>query len=198
MVLFSYGEVVPHLCHTLPEEFSCYLTGCGATFVTTQSLTLMQLMLYATSLGLLVLLATPEKARMGEWKRILHLFCLLLELTYTHTHTHTHTHMHACTLTHTHTHTHTHARTHRFGSDNLPQVLSEVYCSTSDFLVILQCSYSEYVHPSSCRPSDDLSVICCEFIIGTLVFAHQERDGICILRNYEKVAYVRATRLQCE
>ena len=40
-------------------------------------------------------------------------------------------------------------------------LMSEVYCSTSDYLVILQCSYSSITE--SCeRNGDEVSVFCCE------------------------------------
>ena len=49
----------------------------------------------------------------------------------------------------------------RYGTDTSPTVLSSVDCSTSDYLVILQCSYDS-TPPSSCTNSDDVSVYCCE------------------------------------
>ena len=49
----------------------------------------------------------------------------------------------------------------RYGADTSPTVLSSVDCSTSSYLVILQCSYDS-TPPSSCTNSDDVSVNCCE------------------------------------
>ena len=51
---------------------------------------------------------------------------------------------------------------YRFGVDNdYDFLMSEVSCSTSDYLVILQCSYSSITE--SCeRNRDEVSVFCCE------------------------------------
>ena len=54
------------------------------------------------------------------------------------------------------------ARDDVFGNDSsLPTLLSNVSCSTSSYLVILQCSYDD-TPPSSCTDDDDVSVTCCE------------------------------------
>ena len=54
------------------------------------------------------------------------------------------------------------ARDDLFGNaSSLPTLLSNVSCSTSSYLVILQCSYDD-TPPSSCTDDDDVSVTCCE------------------------------------
>ena len=54
------------------------------------------------------------------------------------------------------------ARDDLFGNDSsLPTLLSNVSCSTSSYLVILQCSYND-TPPSSCTDDDDVSVTCCK------------------------------------
>ena len=58
---------------------------------------------------------------------------------------------------------------HSFGIDSSPAVISSVNCSTSEYLVILQCSYDN-TPPSSCTDSTDVSVQCCEWYIIMLFF----------------------------
>ena len=49
----------------------------------------------------------------------------------------------------------------RFGNDTSPAVLSGVNCSTSVYLVILQCSFDSTAS-SSCTDNDDVSIVCSE------------------------------------
>ena len=61
----------------------------------------------------------------------------------------------------------------RFGLDKKTTLLHKVHCSTSLYLVILQCSFA-FISPSlqpSCTDNDDVSVVCCELIYS--VFKHK-------------------------
>ena len=49
---------------------------------------------------------------------------------------------------------------HRFGIDTSPTVLNNVDCSTSSYLVILQCDYKTSPPLFSCTDDDDVSVVC--------------------------------------
>ena len=60
------------------------------------------------------------------------------------------------------------ARNDTFGINGRPTLLSNVSCSTSSYLVILQCSYDD-TPPSSCTDDDDVSVTCCESCMHCLV-----------------------------
>ena len=52
--------------------------------------------------------------------------------------------------------------TSRYGTDTNPVLLEDVYCSTSNYLVLLQCSYS-YQYSSYCNDhSRDAFVVCCK------------------------------------
>ena len=68
----------------------------------------------------------------------------------------------------------------RFGSDKLPILLNKVRCQTSDYLVILQCSYNTTIS-SSCTSSDDLSVTCCKslYITAHVTTSSCYSDGYC-------------------
>ena len=64
-----------------------------------------------------------------------------------------------------------HNVSYRYGVDDSSSFLmSNVDCSTSDYLVILQCSYYSYV-PSSCEQnSDEVSVNCCKLYYINFMF----------------------------
>ena len=49
-----------------------------------------------------------------------------------------------------------------FGSDSYSIILDDVNCSTSNYLVILQCSYSTTIDSNCVNGRDDASVTCCE------------------------------------
>ena len=50
----------------------------------------------------------------------------------------------------------------RYGTDTNPVLLEDVDCSTSNYLVLLQCSYS-YRYSSYCNDhSRDAFVVCCK------------------------------------
>ena len=50
-----------------------------------------------------------------------------------------------------------------FGSDSYSIILDDVDCSTSNYLVILQCSFSTYIDYNCINGlDDDASVTCCE------------------------------------
>ena len=53
----------------------------------------------------------------------------------------------------------------RFGIDSYPIILDDVTCSTSNYLVILQCSFSTVIESNCVNGRDDVSVTCCEFIL---------------------------------
>ncbi len=52
---------------------------------------------------------------------------------------------------------------YRYGIDYHQTILDSVYCSSSQYLNILQCTYSTF--PSCLRDSSDLYVICCKLLI---------------------------------
>ena len=65
----------------------------------------------------------------------------------------------------------------RFGLDSFPILVDDVDCSTSSYLVILQCSHS-LIRDSNCiHGSDDVSVTCCEFQLykGNLTHAPKNK-----------------------
>ena len=49
-----------------------------------------------------------------------------------------------------------------FGVDPYNIILDNVDCSTSSYLVILQCSFSTSIHSNCISGRDDASVTCCE------------------------------------
>ena len=52
-----------------------------------------------------------------------------------------------------------------FGSDFYSIILAEVDCSTSNYLVILQCSFVTYISTLCRNGRDDASVTCCELTV---------------------------------
>ena len=52
---------------------------------------------------------------------------------------------------------------HRYGVDNSTDfLLNDVDCISNEFLMILQCIYSNYILPACVRNRDEVSVACCE------------------------------------
>ena len=59
----------------------------------------------------------------------------------------------------------------RFGTDYSPITLDNVHCSSSEYLVILQCSFSTSIDFNCVNGRDDVSVTCCEFIFNNAKIA---------------------------
>ena len=55
-----------------------------------------------------------------------------------------------------------HVLSNRFGSDSYSHVIDDVDCSTSSYLVILQCLHSFSIDIGCVNGRDDASVTCCE------------------------------------
>lgn len=50
-----------------------------------------------------------------------------------------------------------------FGSDDCDIVIDDVDCSTSDYLVLLQCDYdTTTINLEDCSSSNDVGVTCCK------------------------------------
>ena len=69
----------------------------------------------------------------------------------------------------------------RFGLDTqYPITLDNVYCSTSNYLTILQCNYSTIISSSCDHGMDDVSVTCCELLTDNNYLANKI---LCIPRS---------------
>ena len=56
-----------------------------------------------------------------------------------------------------------------FGRDPYPIILNDVDCSSSEYLVILQCSFSTSIGSNCLKGRDEVSVTCCELYCTLII-----------------------------